>query len=117
MLLAVGVDGPDGERAGAAVAAVLQVTRGREGGDAVGAGAGRRVVARRGPVLVEVGAAAALEQLKKLYIEPKPVETQPGEKTSPRLYPTRRENLLTPNTKVELSTNVPTADTNNVSGE
>jgi hypothetical protein len=49
-------------------------------------------------------AAAALEQLKELYIEPKPVETEPGagKKKAPRLNPTRHENLLAPNTKVEL---------------
>jgi hypothetical protein len=68
--------------------------------------------------LVLERAAAALDQLKKLYIEPKPIGVEPeAEGETPRLYPTRRENLLAPNTKVELSTNVPTADTNNVSGE
>jgi hypothetical protein len=61
---------------------------------------------------------AALEQLKKLYIEPKPVSVAPegdGEKKQPRLNPTRRENLLAPNTKVELDSHVDTsADEDNL---
>ena len=54
-------------------------------------------------------AAAALEELKQLYIEPKPVSTTPeGAGTTPRLNPTRRQNLLAPNPKVELSTQLST---------
>lgn len=62
--------------------------------------------------LVFQRAAAALEQLKKLYQESQiNVAAQetgtPGGK-SPRLYPTRRENLAYPNTKVELNTQTST---------